>query len=381
MDTPQDLKNDAMNPESKYTSCPYNTSHRILRARMQYHLVKCKRTVKEKPEEEKSICPFDATHHVDKEEFEEHVKTCPNRKIIDSEKYAIESEEKKESEPAASYVLPDLPPCEENWDDPSEPAYTYNPQVHLENQPILRTMHGATKSERKAFRQVERMKMIQFNSGQPMDPTAAAAAVAVSVSKGRVLGRGRGKDPRPLGYGDSVGSIGEKVDLDKVVGDGVGHFVPCQVESGPLRKPKISSVVLEMAKKAEETPDSSMEFPPLPPSAGAIRKMKQPARQEEKPASKGGQGVGGRPECTQQKNIDWWDAGAEAARGKWNSENGKILNDYKEMKKNIRLAAKLGVIEPERDDDARAKAFTFEDEEWQIQGRRSKYNRGYGRNY
>ncbi|KAG8224493.1 hypothetical protein J437_LFUL003216 [Ladona fulva] len=391
-----------------------------------------KLTLIEKPDEEKSICPFDATHHVNKEDYDEHVKNCPNRKIVDSEKYAIETDAPPEEGAHAppTYNFPELPPCEENWDDPSEPAYTYDPTPHLENQPILRTMHGATKSERKAFRQVERMKMLQFISGQPMDTAAASSAAGVTIEGGRPVGRGRGQNRLPLGRGNPVGAgAGTPVNLDDIVGDRVGHILPCPVEAGPLRQPRGTSVALAIARSGEEA--AKEEIPEILPSGGAIRKVKQPQVQPEENfpsndtnADKGGWNkvVSRSKERNHQNPMN----DTNAARGGWtklvssskresdqssrNNTNGQrkdektekrmdwwgfddqqkkpstLLEEYKEQTLTTRIAANMGFASEEKDrtDEERAKDFTYQDEEWQTQMRRGRRGgmagrRGLGR--
>ena len=47
--------------------CPYDKTHRILKHRMQVHLIKCRRN---HPNEEKVACPFNTTHILNKEELE-----------------------------------------------------------------------------------------------------------------------------------------------------------------------------------------------------------------------------------------------------------------------------------------------------------------------
>jgi hypothetical protein len=43
-------------------TCPYDAAHRILRSRMQYHLIRC---AKNFPNSKKKQCPYDACHIVD----------------------------------------------------------------------------------------------------------------------------------------------------------------------------------------------------------------------------------------------------------------------------------------------------------------------------
>ncbi|XP_046397577.1 uncharacterized protein LOC124164341 [Ischnura elegans] len=377
MDSFGKLKTDALNPETLYVTCPYNASHRILRARLQYHLVKCRKNFKEKPEEEKVICPLDATHHVNKEELAEHMKICPNRKIVDSERYLIETEA---SEPASSYKLPDMPPCEENWDDPSEPTYTYDPRPHLENQPILRTKHGATKSERKAFRQVERMKMIQFHSGLPMNTDEAAAAVGVTIANGKFLGRGRGL--KPLGQ-EGLGPAKTQMDLERLVGDGVGRTLP--VEVGPLRPPKQESIALRLAKCSLADGDSShLGEEEVVSSHSAIGQSSQIDHAAGDGVARGaGRGKIVEPKAVFNDNDkksplaqDWWNQNNNTS----NKSGGSTVNleEYKQKVKESKLAARMGLAVGENilDDDDRARNFTYLDEEWQVQGRRGRVNRG-----
>lgn len=98
-------------PESPRV-CPYNPSHVLSMKRLQFHLVKCR---KSNPNAKKETCPFNATHLINEQEFRFHLEVCPDRKVIDTFKYIT---------PQTEHVIktlpaPDLPPSEENWDDVS----------------------------------------------------------------------------------------------------------------------------------------------------------------------------------------------------------------------------------------------------------------------
>jgi len=51
---------------------------------MQYHLIKCR---KQFPEKNLVICPFNATHHMAKNEERNHMINCPDRRIVDIQRY------------------------------------------------------------------------------------------------------------------------------------------------------------------------------------------------------------------------------------------------------------------------------------------------------
>lgn len=65
-------------------ACPYNVSHQIRPERMQYHLLKCKA---QNPETTLEICPFNAIHHIRKSDQVEHLQNCPDRGIVEIQKY------------------------------------------------------------------------------------------------------------------------------------------------------------------------------------------------------------------------------------------------------------------------------------------------------
>ncbi|GFG28640.1 hypothetical protein Cfor_05673 [Coptotermes formosanus] len=134
--------------------CPYNPSHMILKSRMQGHIVKCKKNY---PLANKMVCPFNAIHHVDKPDYQYHISTCPDRRIIEGYKYEV-----KESEHGdlalAPYYQPSVPADDEDW-DAETPVAAYDPIPHVEAAPIVRTLHGASKAQRKVFRLRERLRM------------------------------------------------------------------------------------------------------------------------------------------------------------------------------------------------------------------------------
>lgn len=66
--------------------CPYNKAHQIMRSRLQFHLVRCRRS---HPNSEKVTCPFNTTHIMNKEELDvstvinfRYFAMCSYRRII-----------------------------------------------------------------------------------------------------------------------------------------------------------------------------------------------------------------------------------------------------------------------------------------------------------
>uniref|UniRef100_A0A1A9WV75 CHHC U11-48K-type domain-containing protein n=1 Tax=Glossina brevipalpis TaxID=37001 RepID=A0A1A9WV75_9MUSC len=139
---------------TEYVQCPYERSHRIVESRMQYHLGRCRRNHLDVP---KVICPFNVTHVLNEPELEFHVKICSDRK-----KFEVFCNVDKV--PTKMATPPPVPKYEsmENWDD--EPAVaTYNPTQYASEAPVLRTLNGATPSERKQFRERERLRLLHHD--------------------------------------------------------------------------------------------------------------------------------------------------------------------------------------------------------------------------
>ncbi|XP_037812947.1 uncharacterized protein LOC119604433 [Lucilia sericata] len=128
--------------------CPYNKTHRMLRKRLQSHLLKCRLSY---PDVELRKCPFNITHLIPEPEFTHHATNCPDRKLITQYKYDA-PEPKEEEGPKHSPIE-----CDEDWDDTD--VNDYNPKLYLETAKIIRKPDGANPSERKLFIKKERKRL------------------------------------------------------------------------------------------------------------------------------------------------------------------------------------------------------------------------------
>jgi len=138
----------------KTVTCPYNPAHQITPARLQGHLVKCRRN---NPTAEVEICPFNCSHHFPKPERRYHLETCPDRKIVDLAVYDMEAEKdvigiKPVNEGQMEELLDG-----EDWD--AEPQLqSYDPEKKCSKSAVLRRVQGVTPSERKKFYAAERIR-------------------------------------------------------------------------------------------------------------------------------------------------------------------------------------------------------------------------------
>lgn len=57
-------------------ACPFNSSHRVLESRLQYHITKC---MKNYPNY--VLCPYNSCHQVKKEDQNNHILNCSDKKI------------------------------------------------------------------------------------------------------------------------------------------------------------------------------------------------------------------------------------------------------------------------------------------------------------
>ncbi|XP_061386375.1 uncharacterized protein LOC133321298 [Musca vetustissima] len=133
--------------------CPYNKAHRMLRKRLQSHLLKCRLQY---PNVELRKCPFNLSHLIPEPEFTHHATNCPDRKLITQYKYDAPEdldEEKPKHAPIES---------EENWDETD--VADYDPSTYVEKATVIRCPQGPTPSERKEFIKQERKRLGDVDS-------------------------------------------------------------------------------------------------------------------------------------------------------------------------------------------------------------------------
>ncbi|KYN27737.1 hypothetical protein ALC57_02801 [Trachymyrmex cornetzi] len=131
-------------------SCPYNPSHRIRRYKLMNHISKCK---KHNKKENMVECPLDKTHIIDKEHLREHIEMCSSiGRAADMDIGNIEVRDPDPPVASGSLFL------NENWaEDPEVPCY--NPMEVSAKKPVLRSVSGLSKSEKRKFRDNERTRI------------------------------------------------------------------------------------------------------------------------------------------------------------------------------------------------------------------------------
>jgi len=153
-------------PWEKTIACPYEPSHQITVGRIQSHLTKCRRN---HPNSNHVICPFNASHHIPQPEERFHLANCPDRRMVELEKYSWAVEDSRHgylklpAESSSNRILHDLE-LEEDWETEISGARvkTYDPQEKCEKTGVIRKLQGATRSERKKFSAAERIRHEQL---------------------------------------------------------------------------------------------------------------------------------------------------------------------------------------------------------------------------
>ncbi|XP_043477489.1 uncharacterized protein LOC122508279 [Leptopilina heterotoma] len=149
---------DATDLHDPLLTCPYDKSHRILKSRMQYHLVRCR---KNHPcdKSEMETCPYDATHIISKAEFPYHLENCFKRGTVVN---FITSKEPNRSVGAVSMdtiINVYVPPQNENWDN-EPPEQTYDALKEVKNKCVSIPQVGyLSKAKRKLHIQAERLRI------------------------------------------------------------------------------------------------------------------------------------------------------------------------------------------------------------------------------
>jgi len=186
-------------PWEKTITCPYNAAHQITVAKIQTHLVKCRRN---HPKEEFAICPFNASHHIPKMEEQFHTLCCPDRKIVELAKYTWAMETsgnhgRFDAEPPAPPAAPvpatglskseiqKIMTRDENWETEAYIKESYNPTKKASSTQVIRQVQGATPSERKKFyaSEKQRHELLKRNEEEKLKKCARAEAQKTTVAQ------------------------------------------------------------------------------------------------------------------------------------------------------------------------------------------------------
>ncbi|XP_053667954.1 gametocyte-specific factor 1 homolog [Anopheles marshallii] len=147
--------------------CPYNKAHVIPAARIQRHLFKCRRQY---PNAKIDICCFNRAHHVPQQDLQQHQKNCPDRALIEVCKYVIDDgtaslykpSPMDDQDPVEAVATQQYKQQDENWDDMD--AQRYDPvQYCMENPVVRKTTGHMTPSEKRKFREEERIRISELN--------------------------------------------------------------------------------------------------------------------------------------------------------------------------------------------------------------------------
>jgi len=153
--------------------CPYNKSHMILPARMQRHLILCRKDVLDKPThpfhhqaKQMKTCPFNANHHINQVEMDRHLRNCASR--LEAARAQID----EGPAPAWRSQIPQsqvVESTEDDWGDEADanPTEAYNPENKImeSDKPFLYNIQGKSKSEKRDYRASQRLKYATADQG------------------------------------------------------------------------------------------------------------------------------------------------------------------------------------------------------------------------
>ncbi|XP_030387156.1 gametocyte-specific factor 1 homolog [Scaptodrosophila lebanonensis] len=146
-----------MESSSEMVTCPYNSAHRMLRKKLQQHIIKCRELYKN--EIPLLNCPFNNSHLIPEPEFYQHTKSCEDRKIVAHFQFS-------ESAPIKEDAKHEKISADEDWDEDNTPAY--NPQVYAASANIVREPKGIFPAQRKDFIKEERKRLGDLSDEEKM---------------------------------------------------------------------------------------------------------------------------------------------------------------------------------------------------------------------
>ncbi|XP_046868280.1 gametocyte-specific factor 1 homolog [Drosophila willistoni] len=144
-----------------FVTCPLNKSHRLLRGRLDTHLVRCCRALDTQQKKKIVICPFNETHSVSAAKLLDHIKNKCTSNVSNFVNDMKELEEPKPSLKGVDNVPPKTAECEDDWD--LEPDVgTYKPLHNCDDKLVVRSMKGQSRAVRQDFIYNERCRFAEL---------------------------------------------------------------------------------------------------------------------------------------------------------------------------------------------------------------------------
>ncbi|XP_051163990.1 uncharacterized protein LOC127283258 [Leptopilina boulardi] len=161
---------DATDLNDQLQTCPYDKSHRFLKSKRQYHLVKCR---KNHPcdKSQMKTCPYDATHIINEVEFAYHINNCSESGKVVNFIQSMETTRCVGAVPISDVVNVFVPPVQENWDN-DPPEKTYDALAAAMSKGVSIPEVGLSKSKKKSFIKSERLRIKNLeDNGVIFNPT------------------------------------------------------------------------------------------------------------------------------------------------------------------------------------------------------------------
>lgn len=133
-------------------SCPYDSTHNVEQSKLPFHLMRCRRN---QLNLKKVLCPYNAWHIIDAVEYEAHVACCPSSGSVKMSEYKYDPLCELGTVPLKTTT--NLPIVKmKDWKE--ENVSSYDPWKVTEHRHVIRCLMGATKSQRKKFREEEQKR-------------------------------------------------------------------------------------------------------------------------------------------------------------------------------------------------------------------------------
>ncbi|XP_051163876.1 uncharacterized protein LOC127283175 [Leptopilina boulardi] len=161
---------DATDLNDPLQTCPYDESHRVMKSRMQWHLVKCRKNHISDKSQFKT-CPYDVTHIINEVEFAYHINNCSKSGSVVNFIQSMEPTRCVGAVPMSDIINVYVPPVQENWDN-DPPEKTYDALAAAKSKGVSIPEVGLSKAKKKSFIKSERLRIKNLeDNGVIFNPT------------------------------------------------------------------------------------------------------------------------------------------------------------------------------------------------------------------